>query len=180
MEGIIKKRFRGFAEWATFLRSSFHLDPISVEGDFLMTHLRPALLLSLTFVFAGLLFASSANAASLAANAPEELKACCYEPCFTYRNHKFLTRNVCKCRCECECKCEPPVKAVLTVIDPRCCCTVDVPVCIPACCEGEPKICGRCTAFGHAVVEYKWCCGYRIKMVFGKCGAVNVHYYGLK
>jgi hypothetical protein len=28
------------------------------------------------------------------------------------------------------------------------------------------------------VVEYDWCCGYKVKVVFDRRGDVTVHYYG--
>ena len=40
--------------------------------------------------------------------------------------------------------CKPPVKTVLKVMNPITCCPVDVPVCLPACCEGCPAVDSRC------------------------------------
>jgi len=122
----------------------------------------------------------SATGTAQAANnpAPEYLppictpQPCCYEACFHYKTHR-LHKKVCPCDC-----C-PPVKMVIQVIDPRCNCFVDVPVCVPACCKGVPKVSSRCGLFNRGIVEYCWCCGYKIKFVFRKGGHVDVHYYGL-
>ncbi|MEW4451881.1 hypothetical protein AB1L30_04260 [Bremerella sp. JC817] len=105
--------------------------------------------------------------------APEPPKPCCYEPCFTYKNHRLFTKKACPFDC-----C-PPTEAILQVVDPRCNCFVDVPVCLPSCCTGVPCIDSRCGMFNRGIVEYEWCCGFKIKMVFKKCGNVDVHYYGL-
>ncbi|WDI40388.1 hypothetical protein [Bremerella sp. P1] len=105
--------------------------------------------------------------------APEPPTPCCYEPCFHYKTHKLFVKKACPCSC-----C-PPVEAVLQVVDPRCNCFVDVPVCLPSCCTGVPTIDSRCGLFHRGIVEYEWCCGFKIKMVFKQCGHVDVHYYGL-
>jgi hypothetical protein len=67
---------------------------------------------------------------------------------------------------------------VLQVVDPCCCCYVEVPVCLPACCEAVPTVCSRHGLFGRRIVDYSWCCGYRIKIVFRRCGDLTVHCYG--
>jgi hypothetical protein len=51
-------------------------------------------------------------------------------------------------------------------------------VCIPACCEGEPTVSDRCKLFGHGVVWYKWCCGFKLKVDISRCGDIKVTYYG--
>jgi hypothetical protein len=97
---------------------------------------------------------------------------CGRAPCIDYRYHRFLQKKVC-------CGCEPPAKVVLQVKDP-CCCYVEVPVCVPACCKGDPKVsCGKGGLFNRGTVTYEWCCGYKIKIEFEKCGDLKVHYYGL-
>jgi hypothetical protein len=96
---------------------------------------------------------------------------CCDVPCIEYR-----TRRPCHKVC---CGCQPPQKMTLTVKDPCCCgCALKVPVCVPACCKGEPCVNGRCAALGRGVVTYSWCCGYKLTVTFKKCGDVMVTYFG--
>ena len=102
----------------------------------------------------------------------EDACECCDEPCIRYHHHCTI-RKTCKC-CEC---CEP-IQAVLAVTDP-CCCdnSAEIPVCLPGCCEGEPTVC-ESVCLGRGVVEYEWCCGFRVKVVFQKRGDIAVHTYG--
>ena len=70
----------------------------------------------------------------------EEKAACCPEPCITYRQ-RGRCRKVC-------CGCDPPVKTTLKVADPCCCKTCyDIPICLPACCKGEPCVKDRCGVY---------------------------------
>jgi hypothetical protein len=95
----------------------------------------------------------------------------CKEPrCIDYKSHRFLRCKWDSCHTQ---------KLVLQVPDHCCCCLVEVPVCIPACCSGAPTVCAHCGHFGRSVVEYSWCCGYHLKVVFDRCGNVTVHSYGL-
>jgi hypothetical protein len=112
---------------------------------------------------------AAANVLYVDCGCSAETPKCCYEPCISYCYRHC--RRVC-------CDCRPPVKAVLKVVDPRCCCYLDVPVCLPACCEGEPCITSRCALFGRSIVEYSWCCGVKVRMVIAKCGDVRVTYFG--
>jgi hypothetical protein len=105
-----------------------------------------------------------------------ELPKCHYNPCFKYVGVKRLKR-VC-------CKCGPTAlsKVALEVKDPgKCGCIVEVPICIPTCCEGEPCVKDRCGAFGRGVVWYKWCCGFKVRVVFSGDGCkgrnVTVTYF---
>ena len=96
---------------------------------------------------------------------------CCPDRCVIYKHHR-----PCKKAC---CTCAPPVQTVLLVEDPCVCgCLIEVPICLPACCVGEPKVCNRNGFLGRDVVEYEWCCGYRVKMVFTKRGDLVVHTFG--
>jgi hypothetical protein len=71
------------------------------------------------------------------------------------------------------------VKTVLKVVNPLTCCAIDVPVCLPACCEGTPTVCSRCgLILCRSVVTYDWCCGYRVVVRFRPCGDVTVVYRG--
>ena len=110
----------------------------------------------------------------------------CGKRCITYRHHrrhKKICKECCRRRCRKDCKekCKPtppPIKAVLTVVDPCCCCKIEVPVCIPACCKKAPtKKCSK-GLFG-SVTTFKWCCGYKVRVIVKKkCGSVVVHSYG--
>ena len=96
--------------------------------------------------------------------------ACCKPVCIKYLHHCTVRKTCCGC---------DTIKSVLCVTDP-CCCgkTVEVPVCLPCDCTDTPKICDRCTILGRSSVTYKWCCGYKVKVVFDRCGNVTVHSYG--
>jgi hypothetical protein len=96
---------------------------------------------------------------------------CCPTPCIRYRHAIF---DLPKVRC-CD-PCAAPIKAVLCVKNPCTCCPVDVPVCLPACCCGEPKVSCRKTLLGDGTVTYDWCCGVSVVVRFDKCGDVLVTY----
>lgn len=83
---------------------------------------------------------------------------CCPKPCITYRH-----RGPKLC-----CGCEPSVQTVLAVKDPCTGCEVEVPVCLPACCKGEPKVCCGVGLLGRDVVDYEWCCGFSVRVAFKK------------
>jgi len=73
----------------------------------------------------------------------------------------------------------PPKKIVLVVKDPCYCdCSLEVPICLPSCCKGEPCVTSRCGVLCRGVVTYKWCCGFRVKVIFRNCGDVLVVSYG--
>lgn len=102
----------------------------------------------------------------------DALTICCEKPCIVYRHHG-------RCRKAC-CTCDPPIQTVLLVKNPAdCrCCYVEVPVCIPACCTQPPCVDSRCGLFGRGIVDYEYCCGFRIRVIFRRCGDVVVHYFG--
>lgn len=95
-------------------------------------------------------------------------KPCC-DPCITYR----CRRNRCFKCCSYE-----TTSATLRVKDCCRCCYVDVPVCIPCCCEGKPCVSTRCGLFGRTITEYSWDCGYRIEVTLTKRGDVIVTSFG--
>jgi hypothetical protein len=92
----------------------------------------------------------------------------CPQPCISYRNGIGSL---------CAYGCKPPVQTVLTVKDPCTCCEVQVPVCIPACCTGEPTVGCKNTIIGRGVVFYDWC-GFSVAVRFDRCGNVLVTYRG--
>jgi hypothetical protein len=93
---------------------------------------------------------------------------CCPKPCITY-HHK-------RKRKACYDPCAGTAQMVLAVKDPCCCCTVEVPICVPVCCQDAPCVDSRCGLFGRGIVEYSWNCGYRVQIVFTKHGGVRVTY----
>lgn len=100
--------------------------------------------------------------------------ACCCPAygCIRYHNHPLFRKRCCRC-C-------PPIQTVLMVQDPRyCCCATPVPVCISACCKGAPQVSSRKGVLGCGYVTYRWCCGFKIKVVFRAKGDIVVHTYGL-
>jgi hypothetical protein len=93
---------------------------------------------------------------------------CCPEPCIVYRH----------CGPKLCCGCDPPKEITLKVKNPCTGCEVDVPVCLPACCEGEPTVCCGTGLFCRDVVDFEWCCGFRVKVVFRHCGDLLVKTWG--
>jgi hypothetical protein len=71
------------------------------------------------------------------------------------------------------------IRVVMLTQDPADGCTYEIPLCIPACCEGEPRVsCGR-GLLGRGVVEYCWPCGFRAIVKFRRVlGDVKVEYEG--
>jgi hypothetical protein len=71
------------------------------------------------------------------------------------------------------------ISIVMLTQDPSDGCAYEIPLCIPACCEGEAKMsCGR-GIFGRGVVEYCWPCGFRAIVKFRHVlGDVKVEYEG--
>jgi hypothetical protein len=67
---------------------------------------------------------------------------------------------------------------MLTAKDPCTCCEIEVPVCVPGCCKEPSCVTCRRGLFGRSITEYTWCCGYRVKIVVTRRGAVIVHTYG--
>jgi hypothetical protein len=94
----------------------------------------------------------------------------CKTPCITYKHHGTLRKTCCGCA--------GTFTAILQVEDPCTCCVYDIPVCVPDCCVGEPRVHGRLNALGRGAIVYHWCCGYKVKLVFHRCGDVTVHMIG--
>ncbi len=75
----------------------------------------------------------------------------------------------------CPAPCPPTKTLVLNVTNPACCHDhACVKVCVPACCDGPPKVCARCGILGRGIVTYEWCCGHRVTVVFTARGTVRV------
>ena len=98
---------------------------------------------------------------------------CCPAPCIKY-SHKHAHRH----KHDCGCCPEPTYETVLQATSPETCCTVAVPVCLPACCEGCPCEKSRCTLLGCGQVRYDYACGCSVIVRFQKCGDILVTYVG--
>lgn len=98
-----------------------------------------------------------------------EVKKCC-DPCITY--HRLGLRRVC---CD---PCLKPIKQVLSVCHPATGCKVEVPICIPGCCDDCPEVCKRRTLFGCGAKTYRWCCGFSATIRFAANGDIRVIYRG--
>jgi hypothetical protein len=71
------------------------------------------------------------------------------------------------------------VQLVMVTQDPADGCCYEIPLCIPACCTGEPKVSSGRGLLGRGVVEYCWACGFRAKVKFRHVlGDVKVKYEG--
>lgn len=90
---------------------------------------------------------------------------CCPQPCLIYR-HRGHHRACCGCA--------PPVETVLTAINPCTCCPVEIPVCVPACCQCVPAMSCHSGLFCAGVVEYDWSCGFSVTVRFKHNGEVVV------
>jgi hypothetical protein len=95
--------------------------------------------------------------------------ACCPEPCVTYRHRGPKL---------CCGSCKPGTPLTLKVKNPCTGCETDIEVCLPACCEGEPKVCEGTGFLCRDTVEYEWCCGYSVRVAFKHCGDVLVTTWG--
>lgn len=92
---------------------------------------------------------------------------CCPEPCITY-NSRGRHRSCYGC---------DTVNIVVPVKNPASCgCVVAVPMCIPACCVGEPCVKAHRGLLGRGVVVYEWCCGFKARVTFDRCGDIKVTY----
>jgi hypothetical protein len=102
---------------------------------------------------------SDAAPPAAAAPAPEAIPAPCCVP-------------------DCKPCCQPKIEVILQVKDPCTCCIIEVPVCIPACCTGNPTVCCRSGFLGRHIVTYSWCCGVSVDIVFKRNGCYFVRYHG--
>jgi hypothetical protein len=70
--------------------------------------------------------------------------------------------------------CPPPQKVVLVVCHPCTNCTYEIPVCIPACCQGAPAVCFQDTVIGYGRNVFEWTNGYRVVVRFPPGGGYRV------
>jgi hypothetical protein len=73
--------------------------------------------------------------------------------------------------------CGPPTPkqtVVLEVCHPKTCCKIEVPVCVPCCCQGPPCVHFERTLVGHGKTVFTWACGYEVTVRYTICGGVRV------
>jgi hypothetical protein len=63
-------------------------------------------------------------------------------------------------------RCEKMVEVKVVAKNPADCCLYEIPLCIPACCTGEPKVTEGCGLLGRGVVEFCWPCGFSATVKF--------------
>lgn len=97
-----------------------------------------------------------------------EITLCACKPCIDYVSHRSMKRF----------NCSKTMEMVLLVKHPCKCCYVEVPICMPVCCEGEPKTWCKSALLGREMVVYQWCCGFRAVVLFKPNGDITVHYHG--
>lgn len=73
-------------------------------------------------------------------------------------------------------RCQEQVELVMVTKNPADCCLYEIPLCLPACCEGQPLMRERRGLFGRGVVEYCWSCGFTATVKFRLRGDVKVDY----
>jgi hypothetical protein len=101
-------------------------------------------------------------------------ETCCpTNPCIKYR-HKHGHKH----HCGKSCCAEPSYETVLNPTSPETGCTIAVPVCLPACCQGCPCESSRCTLLGCGQVRYDYACGCSVIVRFQKHGDILVTYVG--
>jgi hypothetical protein len=102
--------------------------------------------------------------------APGAQANCCWHPCICYEHRGCPI---------CCCTDAPAIKTSIKVTDPCTCCTVDVPLCLPGCCTGEPCcVKDRCPIlFNRELIRYEYCCGVAVTIKISKCGDILVVYH---
>jgi len=76
-------------------------------------------------------------------------------------------------------RCHEQVELVMITKNPADGCLYEIPLCMPACCVGEPTIAERRGLAGRGVVEYCWDCGFTATVKFRhRRGDVKVAYDG--
>jgi hypothetical protein len=62
--------------------------------------------------------------------------------------------------------CHEQVELVMVAKNPIDCCLYVIPLCVPACCEGQPTMREGRGLFGRGIVEYCWSCGFTAEVKF--------------
>jgi hypothetical protein len=74
-------------------------------------------------------------------------------------------------------RCEETIELLMVTRNPADGCLYEIPLCLPACCVGEPSVEERCGLGGRGVVEYCWECGFSATVKFRhRAGDVKVDY----
>jgi hypothetical protein len=68
----------------------------------------------------------------------------------------------------------PPQNVVLVVCHPCTNCNLEIPVCVPACCQGAPSTCFRRTICGCGKTIFTWSCGYQVVVRYTRNGGYRV------
>jgi hypothetical protein len=72
----------------------------------------------------------------------------------------------------------PPIKLVLQVCHPCTGCKIEIPVCLPACCIGEPCVRFQDTIIGEGKTVFEWKCGHKVVVRYTHSGGYHVHERG--
>jgi hypothetical protein len=83
------------------------------------------------------------------------------------------------CRRDCAPACPPPpppppIKLILEVCHPCTGCKYEVPVCLPACCVGEPCVHFENTLIGYGKTVFEWKCGHQVVVRYPHGGGYRV------
>ena len=70
----------------------------------------------------------------------------------------------------------PFVELTMVTQNPANGCFYEIPLCLPACCTGEPAMTSYCGLMGRGVVVYCYECGLEIEVKFRLRGDVEVEY----
>ena len=70
----------------------------------------------------------------------------------------------------------PFVELTMVTQNPADGCFYEIPLCLPACCTGEPTMTSYCGLMGRGVVVYCYECGLEIEVKFRLRGDVEVEY----
>jgi hypothetical protein len=71
------------------------------------------------------------------------------------------------------------IDLVMVTKNPADCCLYEIPLCVPACCVGEPTVSEGRGLLGRGVVEYCWPCGFTATVKFRPVhGDVKIRYDG--
>jgi hypothetical protein len=73
-----------------------------------------------------------------------------------------------------DCAPPPTQKVVLEVCHPKTGCKIEVPVCIPCCCQGAPCVHFEPTLIGPGRTVFTWACGHEVIVRYSICGGYRV------
>jgi hypothetical protein len=73
---------------------------------------------------------------------------------------------------------QPTQQIVLEVCHPKTGCPLQVPVCVPLCCQGPPCARYQHTLIGPGKTVSTWVCGYEVTVRYTVCGNYRVSTHG--